>query len=34
MWAAPAFEGIDPKGRENYILIAENCPVASITRSA
>jgi hypothetical protein len=34
MWAAPAFEGFDPRKRENYILIDENCPVPSITRSA
>jgi hypothetical protein len=34
MWAAPAFEGIDPSERQNYILIDENCPVPSITGSA
>jgi hypothetical protein len=28
------FKGIDPSERENYILIDENCPVASITASA
>jgi hypothetical protein len=33
IWAVPAFKGFDPRKRENYILIDENCPVSGITRS-
>jgi hypothetical protein len=32
MWAAPAFEGIDPREQRNYILIDKKRPVPGITR--